>query len=61
MELHESDLKKVDDELKEQIRRKKLEKEKLREQRIEKVNGIITDTYAAANIAASKLGILFKK
>lgn len=61
MELHESDLKKVDDELKEQIRRKKFEKEKLREQRIEKVNGIITDTYAAANIAASKLGNLFKK
>ena len=61
MELHESDLKKVDDELKAQIRRKKFEKEKLREQRIEKVNGIITDTYAAANIAASKLGNLFKK
>ena len=61
MKLHESDLKNVDNELKAQISRKKFEKEKLREQRIEKVNEVIADTYVAANIAASKLGNLFKK
>ena len=61
MKLHESELKSVDNELKAQMRRNKFEKEKLREQRIEKVNGVIADTYVAANIAANKLGNLFKK
>ena len=60
-ELHDSKLKKADEEVKEQIRRKKLEKKKSREQRIEKVNNVIVDTYVAANIAANKLGKLFKK
>lgn len=61
MKLHESDLKNIDNELKAEIRRKEIEKEKLREQRIEKVNEVISDTFVAANIAANKLGNLFKK
>lgn len=61
MGLHEDKLKNADEELKKQIHQEEIEKKRIREERIEKIENAVGETYAMAQIAANKIGNLFKK
>ena len=61
MELHEDKLKNADEELKEQIHQEEIEKKRIKEERIEKIGNAVGETYVMAQIAADKIGNLFKK
>lgn len=61
MELHEEELKNADEELKKQIKQDEIEKMRIREERIEKIETAVGETYAMAQIAADKISKLFKK
>ena len=61
MELHEDELKNADEELKKQTHQEEMEKKRIREERIEKIENAVSETYVIAKIAANKITKLFEK